>query len=149
MFIFIKNLMTDDQTQDPQGDTPGTSPEESMKETGTTPTLEANPSEEVAQLKEKLARAQADYQNLLMRQERDRISSFSMISGDILARILPTLDHLERALDMKKDAENDAFVDGIRSTYNGLVKTLESLGVKGFASVGEEVDADKHEVVMQ
>ena len=55
-------------------------------------------SAELAILKDALARAQADYQNLLKRVERDRDEMAGYLTGNIILKILPSLDNLERML---------------------------------------------------
>jgi len=54
--------------------------------------------EELQRIKESLARAQADYANLLRRVERDRADMSGFITGNIIKKILPTVDNLERAV---------------------------------------------------
>jgi molecular chaperone GrpE (heat shock protein) len=49
-------------------------------------------------LKEALARAQADYQNLVRRVERDREDMSQYLSGNIVIKFLPFVDNLERII---------------------------------------------------
>src|SRR5262245_5514016 len=51
-----------------------------------------------AELKDGWQRAQADFQNYKKRIERDNELMYASMKGDILKRILPVLDDLERAL---------------------------------------------------
>lgn len=90
---------------------------------------------EIARLKEALARSQADYQNLLMRVERDKTDMIQFLSAKILLPLLTQVDNLERAIAIKTDVQDDAFVDGVRSLHTGLIKYLESQGVKSFESI--------------
>lgn len=105
--------------------------------------------EEVTRLREALARSQADYQNLLMRVERDKADMVSFLSAKILLPLLTQIDTLERAIKLKEWTEGDAFVDGIRALYAGFQKYLESQKVTPFDSIGQEVDPDKHDVMTQ
>ena len=50
---------------------------------------------------EALARSQADYQNLLMRVDRDKADMVSFLSVKILAPLLTHVDNLERAVALK------------------------------------------------
>lgn len=70
-----------------------------------------NDEEVIKRLQESLARSQADYQNLLMRVERDRSEMVSFLSGKILTPILSQVDNLERAVKLKEGVEGDAFVE--------------------------------------
>lgn len=73
--------------------------------------------DEIARLKDALARSQADYQNLLMRVERDKADMVHFLSAKILLPILTQVDNLERAIAIKSDVSGDAFVDGVRSLH--------------------------------
>lgn len=106
--------------------------------------------EELAKLKEALARAQADYQNLLRRVDRDRADMTSFITANLLKKILPTVDNLTRAVStVPSDLTENAWVKGIVSTHSGFAKQLESLGLQSFESVGKEADPEYHEVMSQ
>ncbi len=58
--------------------------------------------EEIARLREALARSQADYQNLLMRVERDKADMVGFLSAKILFPLLAQVDTLERAIKLKE-----------------------------------------------
>lgn len=83
-------------------------------------------SEQVAVLHAALARSQADYQNLLMRVERDKVDMAFFLSAKMLTPLLTQIDNLERAVKLKESIEGDTFVDGIRSVLSGFQKFLES-----------------------
>ena len=53
---------------------------------------------EIARLKELLARTQADYENYTKRTERDKADMLAFMRGDILKKILPRIDDLERMI---------------------------------------------------
>ena len=120
-------------------------------ETVTEETIENPTSEndEIATLRDQLARAQADYQNLKMRGERDRADMIHFLTEKLLSPLLTQIDNLDRAVKIKDGVTDDAFVDGVRAVQSGLQKYLENQGVKAFDSVGQEVDPDKHEVLSQ
>ncbi len=104
---------------------------------------------EVQKLLAALIRSQADYQNLLMRMDRDKADMAYFLSAKILLPLLTQVDNLERAVKLKSWVEGDAFIDGIRSVQSGLQKFLESQWVTAFDSVGLEVDPDRHEVMTE
>ena len=104
---------------------------------------------EITTLRDQLARAQADYQNLKMRGERDRADMVHFLTEKLLSPLLTQIDNLDRAVKIKDGVTDDAFVDGVRAVQSGLQKYLENQGVKAFDSVGQEVDPDKHEVLSQ
>ncbi|MBX9809596.1 nucleotide exchange factor GrpE [Candidatus Gracilibacteria bacterium] len=106
-------------------------------------------SEQISSLQSSLARSQADYQNLLMRVERDKADMAFFLSSKMLTPLLTQIDNLERAVKLKEGVEGDGFVDGIRSVLAGFQKFLESQGVTSFVSVGQEVDPDRHDVMTE
>ena len=110
---------------------------------------QASSDDEIARLKEALARSQADYQNLLMRIDRDKADMIHFLSAKILTPLLTQIDNLERAVKLKEWVEWDNFVDGVRSVFSGFMKYLESQKVASFDSMGQEVDPDRHEVMTE
>jgi molecular chaperone GrpE len=105
--------------------------------------------DELQKLKDTLARAQADYANLVMRNERDKSEMIGYISRKIFTPLLTQIDHLERAVALKSTIEGDTFVDGIRTILSSLQKYLETQGVVPMVSVGEQVDPTRHDVMTQ
>lgn len=105
--------------------------------------------QKIATLEESLARKQADYQNLQMRNERERTEMGFFLTEKLLSPLLVQIDNLDRAIKTQEWVEWDAFVDGIRSISSGLVKYLESQNVRAFDSIGQEIDPDKHDVLSQ
>lgn len=105
--------------------------------------------ETVKNLQNALARSQADYQNLLMRVERDKADMVHFLSAKILLPLLTQVDNLERAVKTKEWIEGDGFVDGVRAVLAGYQKYLESQGVTAFDSIGQEVDPDRHDVMTE
>ena len=113
------------------------------------PTPQSTPEDEIARLRDALARSQADYQNLLMRVERDKADMAFYLSSKILTPLLTQVDTLTRAVEMKTWVEGDAFVDGVRALQGNIAKYLESQGVRAFESIGSEVDPDRHDVMTE
>ncbi|MBP9779949.1 nucleotide exchange factor GrpE [Candidatus Gracilibacteria bacterium] len=105
--------------------------------------------EEIIRLQESLARSQADYQNLLMRVERDKSEMAFFLASKLMLPLLSQVDNLERAVKLKEGVEGDSFVDGVRSVLSAFIKYLESQGVTGFDSIGHEVDPDRHDVMTE
>ena len=104
----------------------------------------------IIQLKNQLARTQADYQNFKQRTENQKSDMIFFLKQDIFKKILPRLDDLERIIANTPENEqsNNAFV-GIKSAVEKLQKDLKSLWVEPFESVGTEMNPDKHEVMTQ
>ncbi|MDD2892046.1 MAG: nucleotide exchange factor GrpE [Candidatus Gracilibacteria bacterium] len=106
--------------------------------------------EELEKLRGSLSRAQADYANLLKRVERDKVDMTTFITANVVKKFLPTVDNLERALaSVPVDIAEQKWTEGIGATLQGLLKQLETIGVKSFESIGQEVDSERHEVMSQ
>jgi molecular chaperone GrpE len=109
---------------------------------------------ENAELKNSLARRQADFENYRKRVERERTETYNRVVADVAGKLLPVVDNLKRALDAEASveaAESDEFrhflsgVDLISKQLNGV---LDALGVKPIAAVGEKFDPHIHEAVV-
>jgi molecular chaperone GrpE len=109
---------------------------------------------ENAELKNQLARRQADFENYRKRVDRERNETYNRVVADIAMKLLPVSDNLKRALDAEASveaAESDEFrhflsgVDLIWKQLNGL---LDTLGVKQIPAVGEPFDPHVHEAVV-
>ena len=109
---------------------------------------------EAAELKNQLARRQADFENYRKRVERERSETYNRVVADVAAKLLPVVDNLKRALDAEASveaAESDEFrhflsgVDLISKQLNGV---LDALGVKPIAAVGEQFNPHIHEAVV-
>ena len=91
------------------------------------------------------ARAQADFQNYKKRLERDNELTYITMKGDIIKKILPVLDDLERALQNRP--EEDAWANGIELIVRKLQIVLESEGIKRIEAEGAEFDPNFHEAI--
>lgn len=90
-------------------------------------------------------RTQADFQNYRKRIERDNELMYASMKGDILKKVLPALDDLERAL-QNQPADN-AWANGIELIARKLQNMLETEGVKKIEAAGTEFDPKFHEAI--
>jgi molecular chaperone GrpE len=109
---------------------------------------------ENSELKDRLARRQADFDNHRKRTERERAETYNRVVADIAAKLLPVLDNLKRALDAEASVEASEsdefrhFLSGVDLIYKQLNGVLEALGVKPITSVGEQFNPHIHEAVV-
>lgn len=113
--------------------------------------------EENAKLKEELAvsknayfKAYADAENLKKRLqgEADNVRKYR-IQG-FATEVLPVLDNLERALDVKVDDPNvKNYAKGFEMIYQQLVHILEMEGVKEIEAQDKPFDPNFHQALMQ
>ena len=108
---------------------------------------------ENAELKNQLARRQADFENYRKRVERERNETYNRVAADVATKLLPVSDNLKRALEAESSveaAESDEFrhfLSGVDLIWKQLNGVLDALGVKPIPSVGEPFDPHVHEAV--
>jgi molecular chaperone GrpE len=99
----------------------------------------------VAEYKDGWARSQAEFQNYKKRIERDNELTYASMKGDIIKKVLPALDDLERALQNRP--ADDAWASGIELIARKLQNILESEGVKRIEAQGLVFDPTFHEAI--
>jgi molecular chaperone GrpE len=106
-----------------------------------------------AELKETLARRQADFENFRKRIERERSESYHRVVAEVVTKLLPVMDNLRRALHAEASAEAGEsqefrnFLHGVELISHQLADALEGLGLQQVASVGHPFDPHLHEAV--
>lgn len=109
---------------------------------------------ENADLKDKLARRQADFENYRKRMDRERSETYNRVVIDITSKLLPVVDNLKRALETEASVEASEsdefrhFLSGVDLIFKQLNGVLEALGVTAIASVGEPFNPHVHEAVV-
>ena len=102
-------------------------------------------SSKTSEYKDSWMRSQAEFQNYRKRIERDSELTYASLKGDIVRKILPVLDDLERALQNR--SPEDAWANGIELVARKFQTILESEGVKKIEAVGVEFDPNFHEAI--
>ena len=92
-------------------------------------------------------RALAEFQNYKKRVDRDRASDQAAMKGDLIRKVLPILDDLERALENRP--EDDAWSDGVELIQRKLQALLEVEGLTRIEAEGAVFDPNFHEAVSQ
>lgn len=106
--------------------------------------------EENRQLYEKLARAQADYQNSQRRLEKDADQRLKIAAGHLVREFLPVVDNLERAMEVPESADVKTVAAGIRGTYDQWMGVLKANGVELIMpEPGDDFDPERHAALMQ
>jgi molecular chaperone GrpE len=109
---------------------------------------------ERAELREALARRQADFENYRKRVERERTESYNRMVGDVVSKLLPVLDNLRRAIEAEgslqasESKEFRHFLQGVELIYKQLSGVLEGLGLQPVAALGHRFDPHVHEAVV-
>lgn len=109
--------------------------------------------EEAADLKDRMLRLAADYENYKKRNERERATALKYAGEQIFREFLPVVDNLERAVSQGKVEGNDisaklaGLLEGVELTLKGLHSSLEKFEVKPIESKGEPFDPNKQEAL--
>lgn len=113
--------------------------------------------EENAKLKEELAvsknayfKAYADTENLKKRLQSEAESTRKYRIQSFASEVLPVLDNLERALDVKVDDENiKNYAKGFEMIHSQLIHILKNEGVEEIDALNKPFDANFHNALMQ
>src|ERR1700684_402467 len=114
---------------------------------------ESSPSEsELQKLKterdsllDRLARAQAEFENARRRASKEQQEFRDYAVADAIKSLLPVVDSLERALTVKSDATE--LRGGVELIYKQLQAALSKLSVNPIVSEGEPFDPRYHEAI--
>jgi molecular chaperone GrpE len=110
---------------------------------------------EIAELKDKLLRAVAETENVRRRGQRDQDDARKFAVTDFARDILSVADNLYRAVSAvpaEVRAENTEvanLLEGVELTARELNGTMERHGIKLVNPMGEKLDPNQHQAVMQ
>jgi molecular chaperone GrpE len=90
-------------------------------------------------------RAQAEFINYKNRVQRDREMDYLSMKGDIIKKMLPVLDDLERALANRP--EGDSWGNGMELIVRKFQNILEAEGVIRIEAAGQPFDPNFHEAI--
>jgi len=96
-------------------------------------------------LLDRLARAQAEFENARRRAAKEQQEYRDFATSDAIKSLLPVIDSFERALQVK--SEGSEFRNGIELIYKQLQDALAKLGVHAIAAKGEPFDPRYHEAI--
>ena len=130
-----------EQTADGQEET-GQQAEDSIE------TRLAKSEAEVADLKDRLLRQMAEFDNYRKRTIKEKADIILNGSAGVVTDILPVIDDLERCIaNSAKSQDYNALKEGIELIYNKLMHTLEQKGLQKISPKNEPFDTDFHEAI--
>lgn len=101
--------------------------------------------EEVGNLRDRLLRTLADFDNFRKRAERERDEQRRYAGTEVLRDVLPVVDNLERALESNGD--NDEMTEGVELILRQVLDMLRRHGVVRVEAQGQAFDPGVHEAV--
>jgi molecular chaperone GrpE len=110
--------------------------------------------EEVAAAKQEVLYALADTQNVRRRLEKELADARAFAATGFARDILSVADNLARALDaipadLRDDERFKGLVTGLEATGRELESVLGKNGVQRFVSVGETLDPNRHQAMIE
>ncbi|MBR5421687.1 MAG: nucleotide exchange factor GrpE [Lachnospiraceae bacterium] len=127
------------KVESPSEETPEKAAEEAPEEGGNA---------KVAELKDKLMRQMAEFENYRKRTEKEKQAMFETGAKSVIEKLLPVVDNFERGLGALPEGEKNPFADGMQMVYKQLMDELGKLEVKPIEAVGKEFDPNLHNAVM-
>ena len=103
------------------------------------------------ELRDRLLRTAAEFDNYRKRTERERLEQMEMATADLARDLLPVIDDLERALDASAaddgDARLEAFRTGVQMVHRQFLETLRRRNIEPIEAVGSPFDPEWHEAI--
>jgi molecular chaperone GrpE len=97
-----------------------------------------------------LQRTRADFENYQKRIQRDLAEERRYALAEFARELLPVLDNLERALHAaSQQGETGPLVQGVRLVHSQLLDIFGRFGVTRIDAVGQPLDPNLHQVVLQ
>ena len=100
---------------------------------------------EYEELEDRYKRLLAEFENFKKRSAKERSSLFNIITGDVLFKLLPVLDNLEKAAEAKTD--DTEYQNGVNMVVKQFSSELEKFGLKEIETIGKRFDPELHEAV--
>jgi molecular chaperone GrpE len=108
----------------------------------------AEKEKERQELYDRLLRTMAEFDNYKKRVAKDKEDLIRYGNEKLMRELLPVIDNFERALEQAKiSPDQKALQEGVEMILRQLVALLEKFGVKGFSSVGQLFDPNRHEAM--
>lgn len=90
----------------------------------------------IEELENQLKRAVADYQNLEKRVSEGRSELTNFVGSELIKKLLPVLDHLDKALNGVSEKESGWF-QGVEMAVKEFKQVLQSEGLEEISCEGE------------
>ena len=101
-----------------------------------------------AELHDKYLRLYSDFENFRRRTNREKAELITYGNRDLLLKILPLFDDMERAMIVASKAEDKAAIlEGMDLIFKKFKSFIESAGLKAINSKGESFDSELHDAI--
>ena len=105
--------------------------------------------EERNDLRDRLLRAAAEFDNYRKRTDRERRELSDAVAADLMRDLLPVVDDLERALAAAtpRDEAGSGLAAGVELIHRQLLEVMRRRGVEPIESIGRDFDPSWHEAI--
>lgn len=108
-------------------------------------TEENNSVKEIEELNDRYKRLFAEFENYKKRTQKESLNKYAEITGDIVSKVLPVMDNLEKAATAKTEDTN--YQEGIKLVAKQFSEALTKLGMTEIETIGKRFDPELHEAV--
>lgn len=99
---------------------------------------------------EKYLRLYAEFENYKRRIQKENQINATYKAQGVLTDILPSIDNIERALQIEGDAESfKSLQKGVQMVHESLLRALKDNGLEEILAEGKEFDPNLHQAVVQ
>ncbi len=106
--------------------------------------------QEIIELKDKILRQAAEFDNFRKRAARERLETIQTAGKEIISSLLPVIDDSERAAKQLDSAQDiTALKEGLNLVFGKLKSILQSKGLKPMESIGQEFNPEFHEAITE
>lgn len=96
-----------------------------------------------------LQRLTAEFENYRKRTDRERVANANRASLDLIKRLIPVIDDLDRAIEAAGQEEASAkFSEGLELIRLHFTKALADEGLEEIDAYGKPFDPNSHEAIM-
>lgn len=106
--------------------------------------------EELSAFKDKYLRLVAEFDNFRKRNAKERLELLQTAGKEVIIPLLEVLDDCDRAEKQLEQSEDLQLIrTGISLVFQKFRHTLNSRGLKGMDSVGQDFNPDQHEAITE
>ena len=104
--------------------------------------------QELAEVKDRYVRLQAEWDNFRKRTNAERAQERSRATEHLVNNLLPVVDDIERAIDHGADSADQGMLEGIKAIHSKFTDVLSRQGLETIApAAGDPFDIDIHQAV--
>ena|SRR5690242_7638276 len=101
----------------------------------------------VAETRDKYLRLAADFENYKKRTRQEQMETIQHASAELISRLLPVVDDLEKVLEHRPAGIDESWVKGLELSVRKLEEVLGTHGLQPIDAVGAPFDPKLHEAV--